>query len=67
VGGARLLRLGGVYNLFVVSIFWSFMADLFASERASASSASSRREARWACGGGPFLARTLAVPLGVET
>jgi AAA family ATP:ADP antiporter len=56
----------GVYNLFVVSIFWSFMADLFASEQGQ------RLFGFIAAGGtvgmvvGPFLARTLAVPLGVE-
>jgi AAA family ATP:ADP antiporter len=56
----------GVYNLFVVSIFWSFMADLFASEQGQ------RLFGFIAAGGtvgmvvGPFLAKTLAVPLGVE-
>jgi AAA family ATP:ADP antiporter len=54
-----------VYNLFVVSVFWSFMADLFASEQA-------RRLYGLIAGGGTagviaglLLARTLSVPLGV--
>ncbi|MBN1207815.1 MAG: MFS transporter [Myxococcaceae bacterium] len=53
-----------VYNLFVVSVFWSFMADLFASEQ-------SRRLFGFIAGGGTtgilvglFLVRQLAVPLG---
>ncbi|HYO59822.1 MFS transporter [Archangium sp.] len=54
----------GVYNLFVVSIFWSFMADLFASEQGR------RLFGFIAAGGtagmlvGPFLATTLVGPLG---
>ncbi len=53
-----------VYNLFVVSIFWSFMADLFASELGR------RLFGFIAAGGtvgmlvGPFLVKQLAEPLG---
>jgi AAA family ATP:ADP antiporter len=53
-----------VYNLFVVSIFWSFMADLFASEQGR------RLFGFIAAGGtvgmlvGPFLVQHLAEPLG---
>lgn len=53
-----------VYNLFVVSIFWSFMADLFASEQAR------RLFGLISAGGttgviaGLLLVRVLAVPLG---
>ncbi|MGZ3461814.1 MAG: NTP/NDP exchange transporter [Archangium sp.] len=53
-----------VYNLFVVSIFWSFMADLFASEQGR------RLFGFIAAGGtagmlvGPFLVKLLAEPLG---
>jgi AAA family ATP:ADP antiporter len=53
-----------VYNLFVVSVFWSFMADLFRREQAR------RLFGFVAAGGsagaiaGPALAATLAKPLG---
>ena len=53
-----------VYNLFVVSIFWSFMADVFASAQ------SKRLFGFIAAGGtlgmlvGPFLVGRLAKPLG---
>lgn len=53
-----------VYNLFVVSIFWSFMADVFASEQGK------RLFGFIAAGGtagmlvGPLLAALLAKPLG---
>ncbi|HLH78416.1 MAG TPA: hypothetical protein VKV28_16570 [Candidatus Binataceae bacterium] len=54
----------GVFNLFVVSVFWSFMADIFTSEQ-------SRRLFGFIGAGGtagsllgPSLAVTLAVPLG---
>ncbi|EAU68380.1 major facilitator superfamily MFS_1 [Stigmatella aurantiaca DW4/3-1] len=53
-----------VYNLFVVSIFWSFMADLFASEQAR------RLFGLISAGGtagviaGLLLVRMLAVPVG---
>jgi ATP:ADP antiporter, AAA family len=53
-----------VYNLFVVSIFWSFMADLFVSEQAR------RLFGLISAGGtagviaGLLLVRVLAVPLG---
>ncbi|MFY0526347.1 NTP/NDP exchange transporter [Archangium gephyra] len=53
-----------VYNLFVVSVFWSFMADLFASEQGR------RLFGFIAAGGtvgmlvGPFLVKHLAEPLG---
>ncbi len=53
-----------VYNLFVVSVFWSFMTDVFASEQCK------RLFGFIAAGGtagmllGPFLAKTLARPLG---
>ncbi|HEX8433929.1 MFS transporter [Archangium sp.] len=53
-----------VYNLFVVSIFWSFMADLFASEQGR------RLFGFIAAGGtvgmlvGPLLVKHLAEPLG---
>lgn len=53
-----------VYNLFVVSVFWSFMADLFVSEQG-------RRLFGFISAGGTtgilvglFLVRQLAVPLG---
>jgi AAA family ATP:ADP antiporter len=53
-----------VYNLFVVSVFWSFMADLFASEQG-------RRLFGFIASGGTagillglFLVRQLAMPLG---
>jgi AAA family ATP:ADP antiporter len=53
-----------VYNLFVVSVFWSFLADVFASEQG-------KRLFGFIAGGGtvgmlvgPFLAKTLAEPLG---
>ncbi len=53
-----------VYNLFVVSVFWSFMADLFASEQG-------RRLFGFIASGGTagillglFLVRELAIPLG---
>ncbi|XXF78672.1 MFS transporter [Myxococcaceae bacterium GXIMD 01537] len=53
-----------VYNLFVVSVFWTFMADVFAAEQGK------RLFGFIAAGGtvgmlvGPLLARTLAAPLG---
>jgi AAA family ATP:ADP antiporter len=54
----------GVFNLFVVSVFWSFMADIFTSEQ-------SRRLFGFIGAGGtagsllgPTLAVTLSVPLG---
>jgi AAA family ATP:ADP antiporter len=53
-----------VYNLFVVSVFWSFMADLFTNAQAK------RLFGFVAAGGsagalaGPVLAATLARPLG---
>ena len=53
-----------VFNLFAVSVFWSFMADLFASEQGK------RLFAFIAAGGsagallGPALTVVLAVPLG---
>ncbi|WNG33037.1 MFS transporter [Archangium violaceum] len=53
-----------VYNLFVVSVFWSFMADLFVSEQGK------RLFGFIAAGGtagmlvGPFLVKHLAEPLG---
>ncbi len=53
-----------VYNLFVVSVFWSFMADLFASEQG-------KRLFGFIAGGGTtgiivglLLVRKLAVPAG---
>lgn len=53
-----------VYNLFVVSVFWSFMADLFVSEQG-------RRLFGFISAGGTtgilvglFVVRQLAVPLG---
>jgi AAA family ATP:ADP antiporter len=55
-----------VYNLFVVSVFWSFMADLFTAEQAR------RLFGFVAAGGtlgalaGPALAAALARPLGAE-
>jgi AAA family ATP:ADP antiporter len=33
--GRGVLRLGDVFNLFVVSVFWSFMADIW-DERSAA-------------------------------
>jgi len=53
-----------VFNLFAVSVFWSFMADLYGSEQGK------RLFGFIAAGGsagallGPILATTLAVPLG---
>ena len=53
-----------VYNLFVVSVFWSFMADLFETEQGR------RLFGFIAAGGtvgmlvGPFLVKQLAQPLG---
>jgi ATP:ADP antiporter, AAA family len=53
-----------VFNLFVVSVFWSFMADLFRNEQAR------RLFGFIAAGGstgafaGPALTASLAVPLG---
>ena len=53
-----------VFNLFVVSVFWSFMADLFRNEQAK------RLFGFIAAGGtagalvGPVLTTTLAIPLG---
>ena len=53
-----------VFSVFTVSVFWSFMADLFSSEQ------SKRLFAFIAAGGslgsllGPFITRWLAVPLG---
>lgn len=54
----------GVFNLFVVSVFWSFMADIFTSEQ-------SRRLFGFIGAGGtagsllgPTIAVTLSVPLG---
>ena len=53
-----------VFNLFAVSVFWSFMADLFASEQGK------RLFGFIAAGGslgallGPALSLTLALPLG---
>ncbi len=55
-----------VYNLFVVSVFWSFMADLYTNAQAK------RLFGFVAAGGsagalaGPALAATLARPLGAE-
>jgi AAA family ATP:ADP antiporter len=53
-----------VYNLFVVSVFWSFMADLFASEQG-------KRLFGFIAGGGTtgilvglLLVRQFAIPLG---
>lgn len=54
-----------VFNLFVVSVFWSFMVDLFSDEQGK------RLFGRIAAGGsagalaGPALTAALAVPLGV--
>ncbi len=54
-----------VFNLFVVSVFWSFMADLFSTEQAK------RTYGLIAAGGsvgaitGPALSAVLAKPLGV--
>ncbi len=53
-----------VFNLFIVSVFWSFMADLFSDEQAK------RLFGFVAAGGtagaltGPVLTATLAIPLG---
>ena len=53
-----------VYNLFVVSVFWSFMVDLFSAAQAK------RLFGFIAAGGtagamtGPILTATLAIPLG---
>ena len=53
-----------VFNLFVVSVFWSFMADLFGNERGK------RLFGFIAAGGtagallGPAITTFLAVPLG---
>ncbi len=53
-----------VFNLFAVSVFWSFMADLFGSEQGK------RMFGFIAAGGsagallGPTIAATLAIPLG---
>jgi len=53
-----------VFNLFVVSVFWSFMADLFSNEQAK------RLFGFIAAGGsvgalvGPVLTTVLAIPLG---
>ncbi|MBM3342973.1 MAG: MFS transporter [Betaproteobacteria bacterium] len=53
-----------VFNLFAVSVFWSFMADLYGSEQGK------RLFGFIAAGGsagallGPIIATTLAVPLG---
>ncbi len=53
-----------VFNLFIVSVFWSFMADLFSNARAK------RLFGFIAAGGtagalaGPALTATLAIPLG---
>ncbi|MDZ3822598.1 MAG: MFS transporter [Pseudoxanthomonas sp.] len=55
-----------VFNLFVVSVFWSFMSDIYAPDQ------SRRLFATIATGGtagaiaGPLLAQTLAPTLGVE-
>ncbi len=57
-----------VFNLFAVSVFWSFMADLWGSERGS--NAGKRLFGFIAAGGsagallGPGLAVLLAVPIG---
>jgi AAA family ATP:ADP antiporter len=54
-----------VFNLFVVSVFWTFMADLFTNEQAR------RLFGFVAAGGsagaivGPFLTASLAAPLGI--
>jgi ATP:ADP antiporter, AAA family len=56
-----------VYNLFVVSVFWSFMADLYTNEQAK------RLFGFVSAGGtagalaGPALAAVLAKPLGTAT
>ncbi len=53
-----------VFSVFTVSVFWSFMSDLYSTEQ------SKRLFAFIAAGGsigtlaGPFLARQLAVPIG---
>ena len=39
-----------VFNLFVVSVFWSLLNDLFSTDRASGSSPSSPPAARWGLG-----------------
>jgi AAA family ATP:ADP antiporter len=55
-----------VFNLFVVSVFWSFMADLFSNEQAK------RLFGFIAAGGsagalaGPVLTTVLAIPLGTN-
>ena len=36
----RIFHLTSVFNLFVVSVFWAFMVDIFTSEQGSACSAS---------------------------
>ncbi len=54
-----------VYNIFIVSVFWSFMVDLYTNEQGK------RLFGMIAAGGtagaltGPTLTATLAVPLGV--
>jgi len=54
-----------VYNIFIVSVFWSFMVDLYTNEQGK------RLFGMIAAGGtagaltGPALTATLAVPLGV--
>ncbi|BFI96961.1 MAG: MFS transporter [Rhodanobacter sp.] len=63
--GVVFFAWGSVFNLFVVSLFWSVMADIFSSERAR------RVFSLIALGGmvgaicGPLLARMLAHGLGV--
>jgi len=46
LGVRRLLRLVSTFNILIISVFWSFMADLFSRTQAKRLFGSSRRAAR---------------------
>jgi AAA family ATP:ADP antiporter len=55
-----------VFNLFAVSVFWSFMSDIF--DTAQAARLYGTIAAGGSCGAiaGPLIARSMAAPLGIE-
>ncbi len=53
-----------VFNLFAVSVFWSFMADLYRTRAGQAAVRLHRRRRLGGRAAGPALTVWLAVPLG---
>lgn len=66
IDGAAFFVWLSVFNLFAVSVFWSFMSDLFGP--AQAARLYGTISAGGSCGAiaGPLLAGTLAAPLGIR-